>query len=155
MKTYRILVPTDFSDHSDAALQLATSLAKDHMPAMIHLAYVEEAVVPYQDEELGVFEPNQLIATAKLAHTERDPQVPMETTIVHGQPAGEILKFAMQHQVDLILMGTHGRTGLAHVLMGSVAEAVIRRSTCPVMTVKSFKSNPPQTRGAGLQSANQ
>jgi nucleotide-binding universal stress UspA family protein len=69
-----------------------------------------------------------------------DSQVPCEHHILIGPPAAEIVRFARQERVDLIVMNTHGRKGLTHLLMGSVAEAVVRHAPCPVLTMKT----PPQ-----------
>ena len=65
-----------------------------------------------------------------------DADVPHEHRLLHGDPIGEIVRLAEQEHVDMIVMGTHGRTGLSRLLMGSVAEAVVRRADCPVLVVK-------------------
>jgi nucleotide-binding universal stress UspA family protein len=64
-------------------------------------------------------------------------QTPVESTLLEGFPASEIVRFAKDSACDLIVMGTHGRTGLKHWLLGSVAEYVVRQAACPVLTVRS------------------
>ncbi len=73
---------------------------------------------------------------ADFAHTTLKDPVPMDVRVVVGRPADEILRVAREQRVDLIVMGTHGRTGLRHFLLGSVAEAVTRQAPCPVFTVR-------------------
>ncbi len=65
-----------------------------------------------------------------------DPSVPHRHELRHGDPIGEIVRLANEEKADMIVMGTHGRTGLTRLLMGSVAEAIVRRADCPVLTVK-------------------
>ena len=72
-----------------------------------------------------------------------DAKVPVEHRLEEGNPVAEILRVAQESQCDLIVMGTHGRTGLAHLLMGSIAEPVVRKATCPVLVVKTpFTESP-------------
>jgi nucleotide-binding universal stress UspA family protein len=66
-----------------------------------------------------------------------DPTLPVEHRLEVGDPVAEILRVAQESKCDLIVMGTHGRTGLAHLLMGSVAEKVVRKAACPVLVVKT------------------
>ncbi len=73
----------------------------------------------------------------------RTPDIPVEHLLAEGSPATAILQIAQERQCDLIVMGTHGRTGLTRVVMGSVAEQVVRNATCPVLTVKT---PPPAPR---------
>lgn len=103
------------------------------------IVHVEEPPVAYAGGEMyyGIPEP----ATEDLHRMlERvvptDPNVPYEHRLLTGEPASAIVELAEQEQADLIVMGTHGRTGLTRLLMGSVAEAVVRRAPCPVLTFK-------------------
>jgi nucleotide-binding universal stress UspA family protein len=74
-----------------------------------------------------------------------DPAVEHEHRLLYGDPASEIVRLAGEEQVDLIVMGTHGRTGLMRLLMGSVAEAVVRRAPCPVLTIREPHEVPADT----------
>ena len=142
MKTYRVLVPTDFSSGSDAALGLASTLAKEHADSQILLVHVIETSVPGYDDQLGVLEPETLRTNMQMLASSHRHQIPIEAIIAHGHPATRIVEIADQRDVDLIVISTHGRSGLAHLLMGSTAESVLRRASCPVMTIRQ---NPKVT----------
>jgi nucleotide-binding universal stress UspA family protein len=138
MQAKKILFPTDFSHTGDAALALATVLARD-TGATLLIVHVEEPPVAYGGGELYYGIPNP--ATEDLqkmldAVEPSDPQIPCERHLVTGDPATTIVKFAEEKDVDMIVMGTHGRTGLSRLLMGSVAESVVGRSKCPVLTLR-------------------
>jgi len=138
MKPRRILVPMDFSTGSDAALEMATSLARDSGGALI-LAHVE--IIPLSaaggEYLYAVPEPPTEELLAKLdAVVVPDSHVPVERRLLSGDPADAIIRLAQTENVDMIVMGTHGRRGLTRLLMGSVAEAVVRAAPCPVLTVK-------------------
>jgi nucleotide-binding universal stress UspA family protein len=138
MQAKKILFPTDFSHTGDAALALATVLARD-TGAKLLIVHVEEPPVAYGGGELYYGIPNP--ATEDLqkmldAVQPNDPHVPCERHLVTGDPATTIVKFAEEQGVDMIVMGTHGRTGLSRLLMGSVAESVVGRSKCPVLTLR-------------------
>jgi nucleotide-binding universal stress UspA family protein len=132
-----ILHPTDFSDRSANALQLACALARDycarlvvlHTETLPALAYGEGVIAP---------DPATLFQEARdrLTHLEvPDASVRAERRFEEGDAAPTILRVAQEIHADLIVMGTHGRTGLARMLMGSVAEQVVRKAACPVLTV--------------------
>lgn len=142
----RILVPTDFSGPSDAALDCARVLQL-RFGASIHLLHVleDEAVAGPFGAEVFVTESTEARAARlrdareRLSHrvSAADRESGRATSeILFGPTAGTIVDYAGDNGFDLILMGTHGRTGLAHLLMGSVAERVIRASVCPVMTTR-------------------
>lgn len=138
MKAKKILFPTDFSHASDEVLPHATALARDTGATLIIL-HVEEPPLAYGGGELyyGIPEPNtdalqQMLEKIKPA----DPNVQFVHRMVTGDPATEIVRVAQDEGADLIVMSTHGRSGLTRVLMGSVAELVVRRSSCPVLTFK-------------------
>jgi len=142
MHAKKILFATDFSTLSDAALNHATSLAKD-MGAKLIIVHIEEPPEAYGGGEMyyGVFDPDTPALDKMLkAVVPSDPAVPFEHRMVMGDPAGEIVALATEEKADLIVMGTHGRTGLRHLLMGSVAESVVRRAPCPVFTFKESNS---------------
>jgi nucleotide-binding universal stress UspA family protein len=144
MNAKRILVPSDFSPAGEAALQWATSLARDSGATMV-IAHVEEPPMAYGGGELyyGLEQPNRDELRKVLAKVvPLDPSVPYEHKLLVGDPAEAIVRTAEEEGVDLIVMGTHGRTGLTRLLMGSVAEAVVRKATCPVLTVKQPAAVP-------------
>ncbi len=138
MDIKRILFPSDFSHTGDKALAMAESLARDS-GAKIYIVHVEEPPTAYGGGEMyyGMLEPDleqlkELLAKVK----PKDPQLEYEHHMVTGEPADAIARFAADHDIDMIVMGTHGRTGLLRLMMGSVAEAVVRRAKCAVLTVK-------------------
>lgn len=138
MFAHRILVPIDFSPYSDAALSLATSLARDGDGTLI-LAHVEVIPLSAAGGEFmyAVPEPPTEELLDKLEHVMPfDSHVPVERRLLSGDPADAIIRLAETEDIDLIVMGTHGRRGLRRLLMGSVAEAVVRAAPCPVLTVK-------------------
>ena len=138
----KILVPIDFSDCAKKALQYAIPLAKEHQAAL-KLLYVVPP--PYAVGEYGGIDFAQLEADlrvsgdkelAKLAVEEVRGAVPADTLVRVGSPAREIVEAAKRLDVDAIVISTHGRTGLQHVLLGSVVENVVRRAPCPVLVVR-------------------
>lgn len=138
MNAKKILFPTDFSTSSDAGLRHATTLARD-AGATLLIVHVEEPPLAYGGGEMYYGVPNPDHAAIKemlKAVLPTSSDVKYEHRLVVGEPAAEIVQLADKEGVDLIVMGTHGRTGLKRMLMGSVAEAVVRRATCPVFTFK-------------------
>jgi nucleotide-binding universal stress UspA family protein len=138
MNASKILLPIDFSSPGQAALEMATSLARDRGAKLI-IAHVEELPMAYGGGEFynGLEEPNRDELKRMLAEVmPSDASVQFEHRLVVGSPASAILHLAAQEGVELIVMPTHGRTGIARVLMGSVAEEVVRKAKCPVLTVK-------------------
>lgn len=138
----KILVPTDFSQHSETALRYGCEFALK-FNAELHLFYViEDLVSEYQG--LPSFPGNYLteirtdaerrIATFLSPDWNNGKGVVRKTHA--GTPFLEILRYAQDNSIDLLVMGTHGRTALSHVLMGSVAEKVVRHARCPVLTVR-------------------
>jgi nucleotide-binding universal stress UspA family protein len=133
-----ILHPTDLAEDSRAALTVARGLARD-LGARLALLHV----LPVPNEIPGVLPmPLDVAATRDALDVLRrrcdgpDLKAPVEVAVRQGQVAAEVLRAAGEAGCDLIVTGTHGRTGLGRVLMGSVAEAVLRRAGCPVITVK-------------------
>ena len=134
----KILFPTDYSSGSDYGLHYATSLARDNQASLL-IGHVEEPPAMYGGGEMyyGVPEPDTAALTTMLEQVKPDdPQVRHEHRLIVGNPADKIVAVAKEEQADLIVMGTHGRTGLVRLLFGSVAEAVVRRAPCPVLTFK-------------------
>jgi len=143
----RILVPTDFSAPSNAALATAKDLAA-RLGASLHLVHVLEdpyAVAAYSADALGYLPPGIKDAwqheaekhlNALLTPAERAQFMATTTVLFSGAAAKEIVEHAQNNEIDLIVMGTHGRGGVAHLLLGSVTERVVRIATCPVLTVR-------------------
>jgi len=144
MAIQTILVPTDFSELSNEAVDFAFSMCQQMKPNIIFL-YVDEwpdhsdPTAPLHNE-YGAYKKedahgflNDLVQRAK------DKGLKASQELVDGVPFVEIVRTARKRKADLIVMGTHGETGLSHVMIGSQAEGVVRESPCPVVTVKSAK----------------
>lgn len=146
IKLDRILVPTDFSEHSSTALQYAKALA-ERFGSELHLLYVMQDVVATVPAASGLIfasagdfivevRRNAEKAMKNLVDSQELTGKRLVTEIRGGQPFLEIVRYAREIDTDLIVIGTHGRSALAHVLMGSVAERVVRHGSCPVLTVR-------------------
>ncbi len=137
MNARTILFPTDFSHCGDAALEMASTLAADS-GAKLLIVHVEEPAAVYGGGELSAFPPEAtddlMMTLQKVVPT--DPKVAYEHRLITGDPAHAIVRLAKQENVDMIVIGSHGRTGLKRLLLGSVAESVVRHAECPVFTVK-------------------
>lgn len=133
-----ILHPTDFSERSALAFRLACSLARDYGARLVVLHVVEHPT-PLGVEGVMLPPPEMDLASLRQRLQELRPPavVSVEHRLVEGNPVDEVLGVAIQLGCDLIVMGTHGRTGLGRALMGSVAEQVVRKARCPVLTVKA------------------
>jgi nucleotide-binding universal stress UspA family protein len=136
-----ILHPTDFSDHSNYAFELACSLARDHGGHVV-LAHVAPAPVsslggPVWVPPLPAEYPNEELKDKLARLQSQAPDVCKQHILVYGEAASEILRLARETSCDLIVMGTHGRTGFGRLLLGSLADQVIRRAPCPVVTVRN------------------
>jgi nucleotide-binding universal stress UspA family protein len=145
----RILHPTDLSETSRAAFRLACALARDS-GAELRVLHVypppvggAEAVDRHRDDELETTLKQKIRDAAPAADA---PGVAVDYWIEEGAPAEVIVEVAKV--CDLVVMGTHGRTGLARVLLGSVAERVVREAPCPVATVRPSVQVPPESAGA-------
>ncbi len=146
----KVLVPTDFSGCANYALPYAAAIARA-AGAKIMCVHVVEPIVPAVGYT-GLAEPmpiadisEQLEDSAErelpeLAECEEFNGLDVEELIVHGDAAAEIVRVAGEHKVDLIVVSSHGRTGLGRIIFGSTAEAVVRHASCPVLVVKP----PPQ-----------
>jgi universal stress protein A len=148
----KILAPVDFSSASAASVNYATALAKT-LHSVVTLLHVNqtpdlmEAIVPGEDRAADVAK-DRAFARERLEKCVRETPghagVETRVVVVRGSPAQEIISFSRKGGFDMIVMGTHGRTGLRRVLMGSVAEAVVRRAQCPVLTIHLPFSDPSQ-----------
>jgi nucleotide-binding universal stress UspA family protein len=137
MNIKNILCPVDFSTYSDAALAYASSLAKDS-EAKLHIVFVYEEPFAYTDGFGGFVPPADLDQEQEILRTVKPSieGVPFCQEFIVGIPTDSLVNYAKEHDIDLIVMGTHGRTGLTRLLMGSVAEIVVRRAPCPVVTIR-------------------
>jgi nucleotide-binding universal stress UspA family protein len=148
-----ILCPTDFSDRSAIAIPVARSLARDHGARLVVLN-----VAPVEDVYGTIPVLSDLPAHRETLEGMReiledsDLKAPVETQLRLGQAAAEILQSAEELRCDLIVMGTHGRTGLGRALMGSVAEAVLRGARCPVLMIKAPVAGAAETAAAPASS---
>ena len=142
----KILVPVDFSEHSQNALVNAKEIAKSY-EAKIHLMHIiEETIHPAYSlsGKSSIFDIVPNIKEdcekrlKKMISEKIGDEVKTEIHIVSGQAANEIINFAKNNSMDLIVIATHGLTGLEHLLLGSTTEKVVRMSSCPVFTIKSF-----------------
>ena len=138
-----ILVPSDFSECSDEALRYGLELAR-RFDAQVHLLHVVQDPVtqPWAAEGFSVplfevVEEWQKQAVLRLQAAVPDADRARVTVVsVVATPYAEILDYARAHRADLIVMGTHGRGGVSHMLLGSIAERIVRRAPCPVLTVR-------------------
>jgi nucleotide-binding universal stress UspA family protein len=140
----RILCPVDFSDHSRRALDHAIAIARWYKSTVTVLHVLPPAsvaaLVPgpvgFDPIVLPPLDRDQLLADVKaFAAMESAPGVTMDAVVREGRTAGEVLDQATAMQADLLVIGTHGRSGFERLFLGSVADKVLRKATCPVMTV--------------------
>jgi nucleotide-binding universal stress UspA family protein len=139
-----ILHPTDFSERSQFAFQLACELARDHRARLVLLHVLELPLDVYNDGMLLPVSPGteERARQGLLNMRPTQPGLKVERHLARGNPTEEILRLAQQCKCDLIVMGTHGRSGLGRLLLGSVAELVLRKAACPVLTVKEPPTVP-------------
>lgn len=141
----RILLPSDFSDNARYPQAYACALA-EHFDAELHLLHVYQEVIPIVPEPVSAaaLPPNYLTEMRAWAEQALETWLDPDWAAAHrvtrclkqGVPFVEILEYAQNQTIDLLVIGTHGRTGLAHVLLGSVAEKIVRKAPCPVLTVR-------------------
>jgi nucleotide-binding universal stress UspA family protein len=149
----KILYATDFSSYSNQAYFHAVALAENHGAGLVILyVFTPEA--------------GKLAGTAATEADQRywrnqleqirpvNPRIPVQHVFLIGDPAAEIVRYTKDAGIDLIVMGTHGRTGLERLLMGSVAEKVMREAPCSVLVVKLPKGVPPTERPAAELAGN-
>jgi nucleotide-binding universal stress UspA family protein len=140
-KPTRILHPTDFLEHSTYALGIAADLARQSQASLLILHTVPSLIaadVSYGEVARDV-EPegyqDQIMSDLRRS-VPAPAGITVEYLVVEGSPATQINRVARERSCDLIVMGTHGRTGVSHLLAGSVAEGVVRTAPCPVLTAK-------------------
>lgn len=144
----KILIPTDFSPSAMHALAYAIELNKT-FGARLYLLHVLQDITDFSEFNLSPsilpqlyaeFEQNATKRLEEIVSTVVPPDTPCDTYIIHGVPFYEIIQFARDENVDLIIIASHGRTGLKHVLFGSTADKVVKKSPCPVLTIR-----PPES----------
>ncbi|SJZ38256.1 universal stress protein A [Trichlorobacter thiogenes] len=140
----KILLAIDFSDYSEVACEYALTLAKSFNSSLLVLHVINEPVdlrgfyVPHisfeqleQEIETGAVKMLETFCTENIKEFSA-----FETSVVAGVPYEEIIRVATEQEISLIVIGTHGRTGLDHLIFGSTAERVVRSAPCPVMTIR-------------------
>ncbi len=144
----KILVPIDFSEHSKNALKFAVSFAK-HFKSELLLLYVVEPTIYPADFSFGqVAVPNienelrerGRIELEQLAINHIGDELQSKTFVLTGKPFLEIINTALDMEVDLIIIATHGHTGVEHILFGGTAEKVVRKAPCPVLIVRPVET---------------
>lgn len=137
----KILVPTDFSEHSAKAMRYGAELAAK-FGAELHLLHaIETTPTMYGD---GAYFPPETEAELEAAAVKQLNDLKLDVTAdlqvvrlaKHGHPFVEVIRYAKNSEIDLIVIGTHGRGAIAHMLLGSVAEKVVRKAPCPVLAVR-------------------
>jgi nucleotide-binding universal stress UspA family protein len=140
----KVLVPIDFSDYSKSALKYAINFAKQ-FNAEIILIYVVEPIIYPPDFSMGQiaipsvnteWDDRAKEELNKLAKNEIPSDLKSKTIIKTGKPFVEIIETASEEDVDVIIIATHGRSGVEHILFGSTAEKVVRKAPCPVLTLR-------------------
>jgi len=138
MEIRRILAPTDFSDPSLQAIAYAFELAQTFGAKLSLLHVIELPVYPMEVYPLlEELEQDARTALARLLPEAEGAHVDITHLVEIGLPYQKILQTAAAEKVDLIVIATHGRTGLSHLVLGSVAERVVRLAPCPVLTVRA------------------
>ncbi len=148
----RILVPTDFSDQSLKALDYAIDFARAQRGAELLIVHVIEPIrhTRFIPDVSELLEQQRSEAADKISDLERRirRRYPRCRSEVHfGVPYQAIAEVAEKSKADLIIIATHGHTGLAHLLLGSVAERVVRMAKCPVLAVHTLEPPTPRRRG--------
>jgi nucleotide-binding universal stress UspA family protein len=151
-----ILHPTDFSERSEYAFRLACTLARDHGARLVVLHVVPSPILVAGGDPVAasIIEDFQKKEKEKLDEVRAfDPTVQVEHRLAEGEPVREILRVAQEINCGIIVLGTHGLTGLKRLLMGSVAEGIAREAHCPVVMVKEPFPRPESTAEKGGQFA--
>ena len=147
MNIQNILCPVDFSEISSEVIDRVRKIARRH-DAKVHLVHVYEPEFPNGDLGAMPLEPNadeiEQLRT-QLADTSRQlpGEIRCKSELIFGFPAGSLVGYASTNDIDVVVMGTHGRTGPSQVIMGSVAESVMRNAGCPVIVVHPKKTTSP------------
>jgi universal stress protein A len=146
----KILCPIDFDENSNNALEKACEIAR-YFKAAVFLVHTVPLVAQFGESPLPVdlYQDQQKAALARLNQiaSQKLNAIEHKTAVYTGDVVGSILRAVEQFQPDLLVLATHGRTGLAHLMLGSVAEAVVRRASCPVLAIHGEKSRAHPTAG--------
>jgi len=151
----RILAPTDFSAHADTAVRFACQIA-ERLGSELHLLHVLSEILPTGPDPLlmPVMPPQFYKDNEDLAKQTLDGLLPADwgqpvkvvTAIRWGSPVESIVSYALDEVIDMIVIATHGRTGLSHVFLGSVAERIVREAPCPVLTIRDRGATHPRSQ---------
>jgi nucleotide-binding universal stress UspA family protein len=145
----KILCPIDFDDNSMLALDKAIEIAR-HFGAAVLLVHALPLVVQFGEVPIPVelYEEREKAARTKLGEIARQKLdgVDHELAVYTGDVVGCVLQAVAKFEPDLLVVATHGRSGLAHLFLGSVAEAVVRKASCPVLTIRSGALKEPATK---------
>jgi len=144
-----ILAPTDFSHHAERAVRFACELA-GKFEADLHLLHVlPDTIAPVGPDPSLVTalpaeyyqgaEQDAIDALSKVVAASWNSPKPVKTAVLWGDAVDGITSYAKEHGIDMIVVATHGRTGLSHVLLGSVAERIVREAPCPVLTIRNLE----------------
>ena len=138
-----VLCPIDYSVYSEKALQYAIEFAVKYGAKLYLLHVLDIRIYDINDPELYNVTVVDKETIGKLSdrllkcvNEETKGRIAVEAVVVQGVPFAEIIHAAKERKIDLIVLGTHGRTGISHAIMGSVAEKVVRKAPCPVLTVR-------------------
>lgn len=138
-----ILCPIDYSIYSEMALKYAIEFAEKYQAKLYLIHVLDIRVYDITDPDLynvNVVDDETLKKLrerlSKCVSEDTKGRIPVEAIVIQGVPFTEIIRAAKEYQIDLIVLGTHGRTGLSHAIMGSVAEKVVRKAPCPVLTIR-------------------
>ncbi len=148
-----ILVATDFSPMSEHAFRFAGALARDYGARLVLLHVIRPSVAVYAETAVLLAE-GDVEAARQTLHAMSCPPIEVDYRLVEGEPGPAIARLAQDVDCDLVVMGTHGRSGLMRMLLGSTAEYVLRHAPCPVMTIKADVPVPvPEPEAALAQEA--
>lgn len=145
MQIRKVLAPTDFSEYASIGVEYAVDLAKHFQADLILIHVVGEEVFAVMGEGATAFPVDQIVEdrrsemqefVSRVVRPRLGSQGMVKQIVVLGSPFVKILETAESEAADLIVMSTHGRTGLSHLLIGSVTEKVVRKAACPVLSVR-------------------
>ncbi len=138
MNIKRILCPVDFSEFNQPANEYASMLAKPTGARIIYFhTFLPDVLYGNPDLFDKKRAQKQLLGQMEETYSPTISGVEASYVVEFGTPADQIVNYAKEYEVDMIVLGTHGRTGLKRIVMGSVAEAVVRRAECPVLAIKT------------------
>ncbi|MEB2309661.1 MAG: universal stress protein [Candidatus Brocadiaceae bacterium] len=138
-----ILCPIDYSVYSEMALKYAIEFAEKYQAKLYLMHVLDIRVYDINNPELYNINVVDEETVEKLrerllrcVNEDTRGRISVEALIIQGVPFAEIIKVSKEYRIDLIVIGTHGRTGLSHAIMGSVAEKIVRKAPCPVLTIR-------------------